>query len=88
VSCAKPAYASIYKSGNVAITTARERKRHPIVCALFTARAVSDGKKSANNLLSLSFSSCSYSHVARFMNASIGWFGARHYISPNYCYII
>jgi len=64
------------------------RKRHQIVCALLTVRAVSDGKKSANNLLSLSFLSCSYSHVAKFMNASIGWLGARHYVSPNYCYII
>jgi len=53
-----------------------------------TARAVSDGNKSANNLLSLSFSSCNCNHVARFMNASVGWFGTRHYVSPNYCYVI
>jgi len=32
VSRAKPAYASILKSGNVAITTAQERKKQQIIC--------------------------------------------------------
>jgi len=64
------------------------RKKQQIVCALFTARAISGSKKSADNFLSLSFSSYSYNHVARCMNASVGWLGARQYVSPNYCYVI
>jgi len=69
VSRAKPAYANIHKSGNVAITTARERKKQQIICALLTVGYRSSSKKSADNLMSLSFLSYIYSYVASLKNS-------------------